>query len=170
MSSSVELQNKIINLIKSILIHYQSLEIDSTIKYYAHNECDSNVTEFEGMSNSRRIVLATSLNINFVHVIMRIFQCVYDSNYWVFENIEENSDPSYLANSSLKYLYIDKNYLLELLTFSNPIPWINYLEKVYKDGDNEMYESVPSVESKYYQTLKQQKIYTIADIIKLTEK
>ncbi len=163
MAPSIELQDKIINLIKSILIHYQSLEIDSTIKYYAHNECDSNVTEFEGMSNSRRIVLATSLDIKFVHVIMRIFQCVYDSDYWVFEDIESTSDLD----------DIDSDSLLELLTFQNSnsclSQWIEYLERAYEDSDNQMYQSVPTVDSMYYQTTKRQKIYTIADIIKLTE-
>jgi len=157
---SIELQDKIIKLVKSILSHYQSLETNSSIKYYAHNEFDSNVTEFEGLSNSRKIVLATSLDIKSVHVIMRIFQCVYDSNYWVFEDVENVPDADKIDNESM----------LKLLTFSDPIPWISYLETTYNDEDNDMYDSVPLVEPQYYKTSKKQKIYKIKDIIKLAEK
>jgi len=169
MSPSIELQNKIIGLVKSILNYYQSLESNSSIKYYAHNEFDTNLTEFEGMSNSRKIVLATSLDPKFVPIIIRIFQCVYDSNYWIFEDVESVSDPDEINNEEL----------LELLTFSNSDPWIKYLEIAYNEdldqngryiGNEEIYNSVPSVDTIYYKSKKQQKIYKIIDIIKLLEK
>lgn len=166
MAPSLELQEKITRLIKAILTHYQNLETSQTqsnpTKYYVHNEFDSNVTEFEGLSNSRRIVLATPLDINHAHVLMRIFQCVYDSNYWVFEDIESISDPDDISPEGL----------IGLLLYSdtNPNPWIEYLEKAYEDSDNSTYDSVPSVDSSYYHSTKRQKIYTIQDIIKLVEK
>ena len=166
MAPSLELQEKITKLVKSILTHYQSLETAqfNPIKYYAHNECDSNVTEFEGLSNSRKIVLATPLDIKHAHVLMRIFQCVYDSNYWVFEDVESTADPD----------DIDSDGILELLLYSDTNPglskWIEYLEKAYEDSDNSTYNSVPFVEPEYYHSTKRQKIYTIGDIIKLVEK
>ncbi len=168
MAPSLELQEKIVKLVKSILTHYQNLETNTSqtqpIKYYAHNEFDSNVTEFEGLSNSRKIVLATSLDIKYVHVLMRIFQCVYDSNYWIFEDIEGIADPD----------DIDPNGLLELLLYSDTNPglsqWIEYLERAYDCSDDQMYDTIPSVDPEYYNSTKRQKIYKIEDIIKLLEK
>jgi len=169
-SCDIQTQGKIINLIKSILNHYQSLETTSPIKYYAHNEIGSIFTEFEGLSNSRKIILATSIDKKFVPMIMIIFQCIYDSNYWVFEQIEVFAKPN----------QIDNEGVLELLTYSSTSSssWINYLEIAYHGELNvsgnmiskeQIYDSIPPIEPKYYCSNKRQKVYTISDIIKFIE-
>ena len=65
-------------LIDNILKYYQNLENESTgeIKYYCHTEFDSNVTEFEGLSNSNKIILKTKLSVNFISGLMKIFQAI----------------------------------------------------------------------------------------------
>jgi hypothetical protein len=165
----IQTQGKIINLVKLILNYYQSLETTGPIKYYAHNEIDTILTEFEGLSNSRKIILATSIETKFVPIIMKIFQCVYDSNYWVFENIE----------NSVRVGQVDDDELLVLLTYSNLNLWIKYLEMVCcgevdifetSIANEQIYTSIPPIEPKYYRSTKRQKIYTIADIINLVEK
>jgi hypothetical protein len=168
-SCDIQTQGKIINLVKSILNHYQILETLNPIKYYAHNEIGSILTEFEGLSNSRKIILATSIESKFVPVVMKIFQCVYDSNYWIFENIE----------ISIRVDQVDNNELLDLLTYSNINLWIKYLEmtccgefNIFENSiaNEQIYTSIPPIEPKYYCSTKRQKIYTIADIINLVKK
>jgi hypothetical protein len=50
-SSHNQIKNKIINLVKQILTHYEELDNQSLNNplYFCHTEFDSNVTEFEGL-------------------------------------------------------------------------------------------------------------------------
>ena len=60
-----EKEEKIINLLKQLLTHYEQLETecsDNETKYYCHTEFDSHVTKFEGLSNSNKIVVKTKLH------------------------------------------------------------------------------------------------------------
>ena len=232
-------------LAEALLNHYINVENESTndYHYFCHTECDSNVTKFESLSNANKIVLKSKINFKYIPIIMRIFHCVYDDNYWIFE-----------CEDFIDIVYTDSNIeldpsTLEKLKNYNLLSWIeifefyyfrNYNENKYSnfqnttnnelvieditnsnnsdngdnsddsddnnsdsdngynsddsdncsddsdsndsdsdsdDIDNEVfvdndriYTSIPSVESKYDKSKKQQKVYTIKDIIKLIKK
>lgn len=174
---STEAQNRIINLIKEILTHYEELDSQSSneIKYFCHNEYDSNVTEFEGLSNSNKIVLKTKINLIHIPAIMKIFQGIYDNNYYMFETSEfaemiyDNCDREFTQNE-----------LNELMSYENIDSWLEVFD-IYNhdsvdtdndldDGQNDsyignerIYDSVP-VPNNNYRSNKRQKIYTIGSI------
>ncbi len=82
---------KLIKFVYDLMSKYKQLESESTSKiiYSCHNEFDSNnVTEFEGLSNGNYIVVKTKLNPVHMPTIMRMFQSIYDDNYWPYEDLE----------------------------------------------------------------------------------
>lgn len=54
--------------------------------YYVQTEFDSNVTDFEALSNANLLILCSSLHTKYVIILMWIFQAVWDDNYCYFED------------------------------------------------------------------------------------
>lgn len=170
---SVETQNKIINLIKEILSHYEELDNHSSnqIKYYCHTEFDSNVTEFEGLSNCNKIVLKSKLNTIHIPGIMKIFQAIYDNNYYMFEDrdfaleIYDNND-----------LVFNDQHMNDLMSYENVDMWLELFDMFNNDCETsddfihneKIYDDVP-MPSNNYRIQKRQKIYTIASIKQLLD-
>jgi hypothetical protein len=174
MEVSLQTQTKIINLVKQILSYYIQLEQtceSNPILYYTHTEFDSNVTEFEGLSNSNKIVLATKLDKKYIPGIMRLFQTIYDNNFymfegldWILEQINWEYEPSEQMISNL-LSYDDMNLWLHALDQFNADA--DYNEDKRYIGDNNFYDYVPAVCSEYYKSNKRQKIYRLEEIVKL---
>lgn len=59
-------------------------------KYYVNTEFDSNVDDFESLSNSNMLVLTSCLEPTDVHLLMQLFHAIYqdEDNFWVIENCE----------------------------------------------------------------------------------
>jgi hypothetical protein len=77
------------NLIQ-ILSYYALVDTDlaqkNSIKYYTHSESDEdNITKFDHLSNNNLIGIVCRLNPIQATIILRIFQALYDNNYWFFE-------------------------------------------------------------------------------------
>lgn len=180
---SIEIQNSIIHLIKEILTHYEELDSQSSneTKYYCHTEFDSNVTEFEGLSNCNKIMLKTKLNTIHIPGLMRIFQAIYDNNYNMFEtkDFAENIYCDCDRN-------IDNNDLTELMSYNNVDTWLELLDlynnlktDLEKDSDEDLnnnyvgnerfFDIVPTSNNSYNQCQKRQKIYTIGNIKQLLD-
>ena len=168
-------EKRIKDLIKNILEHYVELEGQSNNKilYYCHNEFDSNVTEFEGLSNCNKIVLKSKLSKKYIPIIMLIFQAIYDDNYYMFEDTSFASSLYYdLDIEATEEMYKD------LMSYENTNSWLELL-KLYSEshdieyrfvGNERCYESLPMVEDDYYRSNKKQKIYTISTIKNLLNK
>jgi hypothetical protein len=175
-------------LVKNILLYYKEKEEKDekekdfvSKKYFVHSEFDSNVTEFEGLSNENRILFYSSLNYIDVFVIMHLFQNIYDDNYYLFDEefelLLKNEDISIDSND-------DKDKLFD---FNDSEIWIKYLTKYLTDSidfDDEeieensrsghlqidnlnIYNKKPKIYNLGYKKKKNQKVYNINDIIEL---
>ena len=112
---------KIRNLIKNILHFYIEKEKNNNNKYkfYAHNEFDSNLTDFEALSDERRIILKTKLtDKEDITVIFKTFHGIFGNNlrlfnkkYFPFE-IETDEDKE------------------KLFSYEDISIWIKYLKQV----------------------------------------
>jgi hypothetical protein len=131
-------------LVKNILTHYKNKEDTEGGKYlfFTHTECDSNLTDFEGFSNENRIVLKSSLNKNDVLLIMRLFQSVYDDNYWVFD-IEE-----FMACFEGSDITICDTDIEKLSSYNDSGIWIKYLKTQYKDYEEDYYNQLTDEQKK----------------------
>lgn len=171
-------------LAKKILQEYSKLEetrdtLDTyySYLYYCHTEFDSNVTEFEGLSNSNKIVVKSKLNSKYMPIVMQIFQNIYDNNYWRLSK----SDTDGFISFAIEYDYfkLTKKELNRLNNYDFN-EWMNFLEKYsnqykirYNEGiksvdEERIYDEIPTIDTQYYPgSKKQQKVYTLTDIIKL---
>ncbi len=89
-SYSSQTDKHILQFVYDLMSKYKELETESTsnIIYSCHNEFDSNnVCEFEGLSNGNYIVVKTKLNPIHMPEIMRMFQSIYEDNYWSYEEL-----------------------------------------------------------------------------------
>lgn len=77
-----------------ILDYLETKEDETTKKWrvWAHNEFDSNQTNFEMLSNQRAIGLVTTLKGKHLGALMRIFQSMFDRNFYVFGYLVESKD------------------------------------------------------------------------------
>lgn len=162
---------------KNVLQEYVKIEnnITNNYQYYCHTEFDGSVTEFEGLSNSNKIVLKSRLNIKYIPIIMSIFQNIYDKNYW---HLSENG---FLDDSFTGYdLVNDERFEILSSSTINLEEWLKFLDELssnYKVStskrnseieDERIYETIPDVEASYFpQSKKSQKVYTLQDIIDL---
>jgi hypothetical protein len=84
-------EKKVLKFVYDLMSKYKQVESESTSDYIyiCHNEFDgNNVSEFEGLSNGNYIVVKTKLNLVYMPTIMRMFQSIYDDNYWPYEDLE----------------------------------------------------------------------------------
>jgi hypothetical protein len=97
---------KIMKFVYDLMSKYKQMESESTNEYIysCHNEFDSNVSEFEGLSNGNYIVVKTKLNPIHMPIIMRMFQSIYDDSYWPYEDLENEC---YSCDGYLSDLYED---------------------------------------------------------------
>lgn len=174
MAPNLEIQEKIIILIRNILtfyIDYEDACNSNPTLYYVHREFDSNVTEFEGLSNSNKIVLKTKLDIKLIPGIMHIFQQIYDNNYYMFE------DGDWFTNVVYDEEEISEQMINDLMNYNNVGMWLQVLNKYNQDeinpdeknsiGTNDIFDSIPSVYSEYYKSKKKQKVYTLESVRRL---
>jgi hypothetical protein len=105
-----------------MLSHYESvnanLPLINSIKYYTHSETDEdNMTKFDYLSNNNLIGIVCRLNPIQASVVLRIFQALYDNNYWFFErenlafcmNLPKSELPN-LTNSIQEFVQILERY------------------------------------------------------------
>lgn len=163
-------------LIKNILNKYIEYEgtTSNTCKYYCHTEFDSCVSNFEGLSNSNKIVIKTKIDIKFLPSIIKLFQCIYDSNYWIFEDdafidcyINSNNK---LKNKLMKHDFDSWLYFLEhFITFDeNDEICVDDNDKNMKYIDSiRIYNKIPNIKKNIYKSKISQKVYSLRDIIKL---
>ena len=181
--------------VKKILQYYVKKE--NNIKnteyiFYIHTEYDSNVTDFERLSNENKILLKSKLQIVDISIILKIFQCIYDKNYIIFKK-------ECLYFEEFFYNYFDENIAeiypnLFISTYENLDIWIDFLTKIttekynceinnsdsedelkldYLDTENkfefdciEKFKKIPNVIGN---SETKQKIFEIKDIIKLID-
>jgi hypothetical protein len=153
-------------------------------KYFVHQEFDSNVTDFEGLSNDNKIVLKSSLAYLDIFIIMKFFQMIYDDNYYLFEDADDFNaflgDDELICDedSDVLFKYEDHNI------------WLKYLTKYYEDFVGDDIENFAGDETEnnlgveifdllvffnkpnplcYFSKMKntEQKVYCIDDIIEL---
>lgn len=76
------------------ILDYLQTKEDETKKAYvwAHNEFDSNQTNFEMLSNERAIGLITTLKGKELCVLMTIFQSLFDRNFCFFDDLVESEN------------------------------------------------------------------------------
>jgi hypothetical protein len=136
-------------LVKNILTHYKNKEETEEGEYlfFTHTEFDSNVTNFEGLSNENRIVLQSSLNKIDVLLIMRLFQSVYDDNYYWIEDINE-----VMASFDESDIIICETDIEKLASYNDSGIWIKYLTMKYTEDEedyyNQYYEQLTDEEKK----------------------
>jgi hypothetical protein len=90
---------------KKILQYLQSKEKEDP-KRWVHHEFDSNLTNFEHLSNQHVIGFSSSLSGKKICVLMAIFQSLFDHNYWLIE--EFVSSPEFdeeMTGRQLFYLF-----------------------------------------------------------------
>lgn len=134
-----------LSLAKEIINYYIDMEQKSSepVMYYIHREMDGkNLTNFERLSNSDYLVLKTSLPINTIPNIMKIFQSIYDGNFNSWIEILLDFDDEFEVNVEPRDLDI----------------WIKLLERLSEDyetesnhrgdfiEDEQYYDSPPSAE------------------------
>lgn len=141
---------------KKILQEYAKIEesLDNSYTYYCHTEYDSNVTEFEGLSNSNKIVLKSKINSKYIPIIIGLFQDIYDNNYW---RLSKSNADGYI------YFAIDDDFQLtdeeiEKLNNYDLQEWMTFLDKY----SNKYIDHKYSIDSN-----KEQIVYTLADIVNL---
>lgn len=163
---------------KKILQEYVKIEesLDNSYNYYCHTEYDSNVTEFEGLSNSNKIVLKSKINSKYIPIIIGLFQDIYDNNYW---RLSKSYIDGYI------YFAIDDDFQLtdeeiEKLNNYDLQEWMTFLDKysnkyIVKKNKSEyfveeirIYKQLPNIDHKYsIDSNKEQIVYTLADIVNL---
>lgn len=122
-------------LVKNILTHYKEKEEKEGGEkiFFTHDEYSSHVTEFEGLSNEKRIVLQSSLNKIDVLIIMRLFQNVYDDNYYRFEDTNEFM-VEFEETTDMTISEADHE---KLASYSDSKIWIKYLTMLYEEDEAE---------------------------------
>lgn len=164
-------------LIKNILLCLLDREASSSElkiwKYYVNTEYDSNVTDFEALSNANRLVLCSCLEPVYVKLLMYVFMAIYDDNYVYFEKeciysifyefkFEEMNNCKNMSESAKKFI--------EIYEKNNRDVTIDVNEKGDKYIDNiQIYDYIPHILHEFDRTTgnKKQKIYTIERLLKL---
>lgn len=177
-------------LCKNILNLYNNKEKTTNIRYYSNCEFDSVVTEFESLSNANCLLFSSSLDLNSVELLMKIFQAVYDNNYIFFiQNLDYNF---YIDDDSEYFSYND----FEAMNLFNPSNYLNFIqsyllynnnlkEKKGVDQYNEdgrigniaIYNEIPEINDLFISksqinenSFPKQQIFIIQDIINLMNK
>lgn len=167
-------------LILNILNYYKEKEnsvLNKTYKYYANTEFDSNVTDFEALSNGNRLLLYTCLNPTDVFLLVQIFRSIYDNNYYYFKEIDGLCDyDTDVINNTDKEILNPKNFRLFLDTYATNHNDLQIKEGFDKYGeygrieDIAVYNSKPNIAKEFDRINKKknlpQKVYTIKDLIK----
>lgn len=183
--------NKIKTLLKKILQYY--VEKENKIKnteymFYIHTEFDSNVTEFEGLSNENKILLKSKLQIVDIPIILKIFQCIYDKNYFIFKEESLHFEECFLDyfDEDITDIYFEENRT-KLFNYADLDIWIDFLTKIkteqYNCEINDLdSENTEDIEDNFDFNIKfkeipnaignsktKQKLFKIKDIIELIE-
>jgi hypothetical protein len=115
----------------------------------------NNATPCEDLMLCDKIGLLTSLDSKYDNLLMRIFQCVWDNNYWMVDYYENVTDMEYIALSSIDYINnitnINNGVEVIRLSYSKHMPYVCQYQAVpfgvelnkvggtelsYTDGDN----------------------------------
>ena len=168
-------------LVKNILKFYLEVETDNPIKYYTNTEFDSNVTDFEALSNGNRLVLKSNLDARSSELVVRIFQAVYDKNYVYFTESSGHNfyidDDSPQPFSYLDYQQMDlfnpNNYRQFILAYmyynkdDNVEPGADSYNEDGRIGNVAIYNTLPEVNHNFDRKCgnKRQKVYEVKDIL-----
>lgn len=144
-----------------LLNKYISLELDSNLdyKYYCHSQWTINVNEFEGLSNSNKIVLKTKLDPSHVPIIMMIFHCLYEQDILIYFDFIDNIN-KIIIKEPINYEFNDIDLLFSYCLDYSKIVGVG---DTYSDEER-MFSIVPPIIHAYYST-KSQIIYKLEDII-----
>lgn len=135
-------------------------------KYYTNTQDDSNVTDFESLSNANVLVLHSCLQPKYIGVLMNIFQAIWDDNYWYFQQADTTSVNKFFEYANENYDLQDykitegmqmygENGRINNIAVYNECPPINH--NFIDDGDDNCEQT------KKHQT----QLYTIEDILAL---
>ena len=87
-------RENILKVIKYLMEVEDAVPEDVPAKIYVHGEFDSNVTNFEYLSNEDIIGLSSKLDPNDVKISMDLFQKLFDHNYWEMMDIMADFEDS----------------------------------------------------------------------------
>ena len=121
-------------LIKNILDHYVELELQSTSEYklWCNSEFDSNVTEFERLSNMKLINVKTKLDKSDVRVIIHILNAIVQENYYIFK---PNEMDVYIDDSISELIAQYNKDKIKLYKYNCPKLWIKWLRIAQEDNN-----------------------------------
>jgi len=172
------------DLAKKILQEYAKLEEneikDTPYAYYCYSNVDS-YTDFQGLSNSNKIIVKSKINAKYMPIIMNIFQDIYENNYRQLAKIDDEEDIGFIYSSQEENINITNEELKRLNNYDFD-EWINLLYKYSETFEYEsppyedfilieevrIYKKIPDIEIKYYRGSKEpQKVYKLLDIANL---
>lgn len=150
--------SQIKQVVQNIFDILKTKQNESSFHYVRNNEFDSNVTDFEGLSNDSKIVLKSNLSERNDKIAIRLLQMVLDDNYLLIEDIDE-------LQAHLDETF--SNELITSLTNNNADVWYNIMSKLATYADIIHTSSVPIVSHNYtnpkYQHF-QQRILLVDDL------
>ena len=137
-NGSVQLYNKK-KVINSILHYYNNIELFdrphsnlySTTQYYSYN------TSY----TSKKIIIASKLSFNDIVVLLKLFECVYTNNYYIFDitfltiRIRHNYGKDILSAKNL----FDSTAMQRLYSW-NVEMWLLYFTYAFVSSDTIIYD------------------------------
>lgn len=171
----------VLNILKLLQKKEDEL-IKSPYKYYTNTECDSNVSDFEALSNANRLVLYSNLECIDIQLLMSIFRTIWDDNYRRFSETDNMLINDVSKNTAKKnkeqqiFEPINANKFIEAYSIYNKkLKLTKGIDKYNEDGrigDIVVYNNLPNVNHAFDRKKGnlRQKIYDINDLIKLFNK
>lgn len=154
-------------LAQNILNYYSELEQKKMeqnpflkYKYYVNTEFDSNVTDFESLSNGNRLVFKSCLPAKDVYLLMKLFHAIYEDNYWMFEEYSSDAE-AYINEYYEKSEKEENNNYIDNIQIYNSVPCLNWDFIQLED-----FEGINWDTDEYNQEDFQQ-IFEIKDLLKL---
>ena len=126
-------------IIKNILTYYQNKDngiIDGQYRYFAYRTGDDNLTNTEIKMINNQIILRLKLNDFDAYILLRIMLCIYEKNYYLFDN------PTFIQE-----VYDDNNLNINIDDIYNIITnsemyigkWIEYLNLLVEQNNIDDY-------------------------------
>lgn len=120
-------------LVQNILKYYMELELNCANDYnfWCNSEFDSNLTEFERLSNLHLINVKTNLNKRNVKVVIHILSSIVQENYYMFE---PDAMDDYLDDSIIDQYNQYNEDKAKLYKYNCPKLWVKWLRIVLENN------------------------------------
>lgn len=114
----------------NVLKYYEKMEqkMSKDTKYYVNVTSDSNVDNFEKLSNGNRIILRSCFPASDVFLLMELFHSVYEHNYWHFENYKCCPNTLDIFNNDERDCTCEKECYSEDLIPADPKQYRQFIE------------------------------------------